>query len=69
MKQLLMTNWNWWRIARMLFAILFVVMGLLRADTILALGGGFLIFHALFSPCSNCVGGSCDINQTKDGKL
>lgn len=65
MKNLLLKNWTLWRITRMAFAILFIAVGLQRGDTYLALGGGFLFFHALLSRCEACVGGACDVSLDK----
>ncbi|MCC6373138.1 MAG: hypothetical protein IT236_19190 [Bacteroidia bacterium] len=71
MKNLLLKNWTLWRTTRLAFAILFIVVGLQRGDTFLALGGVFLFFHAILNRCAACVGNSCDVNPqspTQSGK-
>lgn len=66
LKNLLLTNWNWWRITRMLLSIIFVVNGLWAGDLILLSGGGFLFFHALLNPCITCGGTSCAIPKNRN---
>lgn len=61
MKELLLKNWTLWRIARLVLAIVFIVNGIIKADTILLVGGGFLFMHALLNACVSCAGGSCEI--------
>ena len=68
MKNLLLKNWTLWRMARMVFAIVFIVAGIIRYDTVLTLGGVFLFFHALLNRCAACVGNSCDVSsETRAG--
>lgn len=61
MKELLLKNWTLWRIVRLVLAVVFIVNGIIKADTILLVGGGFLLMHALLNACVSCAEGSCEI--------
>ena len=65
MKQRLLTNWNLWRIVRLVLSIFFIVNGVLKGDYILLLSGVFLFVHALLNACVTCADGSCEIPQNK----
>lgn len=69
MKDLLLSNWTWWRLTRLILGVVFIISGILRYDTVLWMSGGFLIVHALFNRCSTCVNGACkvdpEINKTQ----
>lgn len=58
-------NWSTWRIARMVFAIVFVTAGIMERDTMLIIGGAFLFVHGLLSICENCAVGDCEIPEKK----
>ncbi len=62
MKNLLLHNWNAWRIVRLGAGLFFTVAGFVDADWMLTAGGVFLIIHALLNLCVTCAGGSCRIN-------
>ncbi len=62
-KETLFKNWDWWRITRAVLAILFIVQGIIKGDTILAAGGVFLMIHALLNVCAACATGNCEIPQ------
>lgn len=61
MKQLLLSNWNLWRVVRLILSIVFIIEGFIKADNILLVGGVFLFAHAILNACATCVGGSCEI--------
>jgi hypothetical protein len=66
LKNLILTNWNWWRITRLLLSIIFVVNGVLQADNIVLTGGGFLFFHSIINPCMSCGGTNCEFPNKKN---
>ncbi len=61
-KQRLLSNWTLWRITRLVLSLVFIVNGIVKLDYILLIGGVFLLGHALINAC---VGGNCEIPQTK----
>lgn len=61
MKNLLLKNWNLWRVTRLLLSLVFIVNGVVKADYILLTGGVFLFGHAMLNACVTCAGGSCEI--------
>jgi hypothetical protein len=73
MKKLLLTNWTLWRATRLVVAIICIVAGALRYDTILILAGVFLLIHAVLNSCAACVGGYCETpawkNSNDKGKI
>ncbi len=66
MRQRLLTNWNLWRITRLVLSIVFITNGIIKADYILLTGGIFLLIHALLNECVACIGGNCEIPQNKN---
>ena len=69
MKNMILNNWNAWRIIRLVLSIVFVVAGFMNTDYFLAAGGGFIFFQALFNTgcCAmgNCADGSCEVKYEK----
>jgi len=63
MKERLLSNWNLWRITRLVLSVIFIVNGILKYDMILIFGGVFLLAHSLINSCSTCVSGNCEIPQ------
>lgn len=59
----LLSNWNLWRIIRLVLSIVFIVNGIINLDYILLVGGIFLLGHALLNACLTCVGENCEIPQ------
>lgn len=63
--KLSMGTWDMWRITRMGIGIVSLVIGIINADTILALAGVVLIAHAYYNACVACQTGACEVPQTK----
>lgn len=61
MKARILSNWNLWRITRLILSLIFILNGLIKADYILLTGGVFLLIHALFNACVTCVNNNCEI--------
>lgn len=61
MKELLLKNWTLWRATRLILSLVFIINGIVKADTILLVGGSFLLMHAILNTCVSCAGGSCEI--------
>lgn len=59
-------SWDLWRSTRMGLGILFIVMGLIRADYVLAAAGAFLVVHAYINACAACQTGQCEIPENKN---
>jgi hypothetical protein len=66
MKELILTNWNLWRIVRLVLGVLFVVAGIVNTDYLLAAGGGFVLFQAIFNAGCCSTGGNCSVNYDKN---
>ncbi len=66
LKQRLSSNWNLWRITRLVLSIVFIVYGIVNLDYILLAGGVFLLGQAIFNTCVTCATGNCEIPQTKN---
>lgn len=64
MKQLLLQQWHWTRILRMLMAVVMVIEGIRMQDSLLAWAGGLLGVLTLLN-LGNCMGGSCAIPQQR----
>ncbi len=62
-KARLLSNWNLWRITRLVLSIVFIVSAIINLDYILLVSGVFLLGHALLNACLTCVGGNCEISQ------
>lgn len=62
-KARLLSNWNLWRITRLVLSIVFVISGIIAIDYILILAGVFLLVQAVFNTCVTCVSGNCEIPQ------
>ncbi len=62
-KARLLSNWNLWRITRLVLSIVFVISGIIAIDYILILAGVFLLGQAVFNTCVTCVSGNCEIPQ------
>jgi len=60
-KARLLSNWNLWRIIRLVLSIVFIVSGIINLDYILLASGVFLLGHALLNACLTCVNGNCQI--------
>ncbi len=65
-KARLLSNWNLWRITRLVLSIVFIVSGIITLDYILLASGVFLLGHALLNACLTCVGSNCEISQNKN---
>jgi hypothetical protein len=61
MKELLLTNWTTWRILRIVLSIVFITIGIIKADYILLAAGVFLMIQAIANTCVTCVGGNCEV--------
>lgn len=61
MKERLLTNWTAWRILRFVLSIVFISIGLIKADYILLAAGVFLMIQALVNTCVTCISGNCAI--------
>ncbi len=62
-KARLLSNWNLWRITRLVLSIVFVISGIIAIDYILILAGVFLLGQAVINTCVTCVSGNCEIPQ------
>ena len=62
-KARLLSNWNLWRITRLVLSIVFVISGIIAIDYILILAGVFLLGQAVINTCVTCVSGKCEIPQ------
>jgi hypothetical protein len=62
-KARLLSNWNLWRITRLVLSIVFVISGIINLDYILLASGVFLLGQAVFNTCVTCVSGNCEIPQ------
>jgi len=62
-KARLLSNWNLWRITRLVLSIVFIVSGIINLDYILMLAGVFLLGQAIINTCVTCVSGNCEIPQ------
>jgi hypothetical protein len=62
-KARLLSNWNLWRITRLVLSIVFIVSGIINLDYILILAGVFLLGQAVINTCVTCVSGNCEIPQ------
>lgn len=67
MKDLILKDWNAWRLIRFALSLLFIIIGLYKADYILAAAGAFLFFQSVFNT-GCCAGGSCAVNYSKRKK-
>lgn len=65
-KARLLSNWNTWRIIRLILSIVFIVNGIISLDYILIASGVFLFGHALLNACLTCTGDNCEIPQNKN---
>jgi hypothetical protein len=65
MKQRLLTNWNLWRVIRLILSFIFVLQGILKEDYIVLAAGVFLLIHAILNSCVTCVTDNCKIPQKK----
>lgn len=65
MKQRLLTNWNLWRIIRLILSFIFVWQGILKVDYIVLAAGVFLLIHAIVNSCATCASENCKIPQKK----
>ncbi len=63
LKARLLSNWNLWRITRLVLSIVFIVSGIINLDYILLASGVFLLVHALLNACLTCVGDNCEISK------
>jgi hypothetical protein len=63
LKARLLSNWNLWRITRLVLSIVFIVSGIINLDYILILAGVFLLGQAIINTCVTCVSGNCEIPQ------
>ena len=63
LKQRLSSNWNLWRIIRLVLSVLFIISGIIAIDYILILAGVFLLGQAVLNTCVTCVSGNCEIPQ------
>jgi Zn-dependent membrane protease YugP len=66
LKQRLSSNWNLWRVIRLVLSIVFIVNGIIISDYILLLGGVFLLGQAVLNTCVTCVSGNCEIPQNQN---
>ncbi len=70
MKKVLFTDWNWIRIARLVFAIYLIYKAYIVNEPMYYLLGGFLVYQAVFNiKCMTgaCNGDSCEVpNKEKD---
>lgn len=62
-KARLLSNWNLWRIIRLVLSIVFIVNGIIILDYILILAGVFLLGQAILNTCVTCVSGNCEISK------
>lgn len=65
LKTRLLSNWNLWRITRLILSILFIINGVINLDYILLASGIFLLGHALLNACLTCAGENCEIPQKR----
>ncbi len=61
LKYMLLNNWTFWRVTKMILSVVFIVNGILEADYILTIGGFFLMLHTLLNACAMCAGGDCEV--------
>ena len=64
-KQHLLSNWDLWRITRLVLSCIFIVSGIINLDYVLILAGVFLLGQSIINTCVTCVGSNCKIPQTK----
>lgn len=62
-KQRLLKNWTPWRILRVVLAVLFFTIGIIKLDYMLIAAGAFLLIQAIVNTCVSCIGGNCEIPQ------
>ena len=65
MKDKFFSNWNAWRIVRLVLSVVFVIAGAVNTDYFLVAGGIFILFQAVFNTgcCATgtCSEGSCEV--------
>lgn len=64
MKEILLSNWNTWRIIRLILSVIFVVSGIVRSDYFLITAGVFVMYQAVLN-AGCCSGGNCNIDYSK----
>jgi hypothetical protein len=62
----LLSNWNLWRVVRLVLSIVFIFNGIINLDYVLLASGVFILGHALLNACISCAGGNCEIPQNKN---
>ncbi len=66
MKDLILKDWNWIRITRLLFALYLIFKAIITAETIYYIIGGFLLYQAIFN--IKCIAGTCNNNSCQTPK-
>lgn len=56
-----MSNWNAWRLIRLILSLVFVVYGIIQTDYYLIAGGIFIMYQAVFNT-GCCANGNCEVN-------
>lgn len=64
MKESFLTNWNAWRVIRLLLSIIFIIAGAVNLDYFLIAGGIFILYQAVFNT-GCCAVGNCEVNYQK----
>jgi len=68
MKDVILKDWNWVRVARLVFALYLIYKAFIGNETIYYLLGGFLLYQAIFNiKCMTgaCNNGSCEVPKEK----
>lgn len=68
MKSILLTDWNFMRVLRLLGGFSLVVLGILKRDTISSAFGFFFVYQGLFN-VSCCGAGSCSNSSIETTKM
>ena len=61
MKDILLKDWGWIRVSRLLFGLYLIYTGYVDSQVIYYLIGGFLLYQVAFN--IKCIGGTCPTDQ------
>jgi len=66
MKDLILKDWGWLRLARLLFALYLLFKAIYTSEIIYYIVGGFLLYQAIFN--IKCLTGTCNNNSCQTSK-
>jgi hypothetical protein len=66
MRELLLTDWSFFRVIRVVIGSVIMIDGIQTGFWLSVIIGGIFLYQGVFNvACGACVGGSCEIPETK----